>query len=82
MRPSRARSGVARTLPAREIEGRLDEMLRRTGESALQILRDDAKEIAKPLGLQDEYRRLDNLIGTLLGTRNTPLESPSAVCIS
>jgi hypothetical protein len=79
MRPSRARSGVPRTLPAREIEERLDEMLRRTGESALRRLRDDAKEISEPLGLQDEYRRLDNLIGTLLGTRNTPLESPSAI---
>ena len=79
MRPSRARSGVARTLPAREIEERLDEMLRRTGESALRKLRDDAREISEPLDLRDEYRRLDNLIGTLLSTRNAALESPSAI---
>jgi hypothetical protein len=79
MRPSRARSGVARTLPAREIEERLDEMLRRTGENALQKLRDDAREISEPLDLQDEYQRLDNLIGTLLGTRNAARESPSAI---
>src|SRR5258708_34714884 len=31
MRPSRARAGVARTLPARDIEERLDEILRRSG---------------------------------------------------
>jgi hypothetical protein len=43
MRPSRARSGMARTLPAREIEERLDEMLRRTGESALQRSADECR---------------------------------------
>ena len=32
LRPSRARDGVARTLSKREIEERLDEMLRRSGE--------------------------------------------------
>jgi hypothetical protein len=69
---------VARTLSAREIAERLDEMFRRAGENALQRLRDDAREISERLGLQAEYRRLDNLIGTLLGTRNAPLESPSA----
>jgi hypothetical protein len=79
MRPSRARDGVARTLPKREIEERLDEMLRRSGEAALQHLRDDAREISAQLDLRDEFRRLDNLIGTLFGTRDAPLESPVAV---
>jgi len=54
-------------------------MLRRAGESALQKLRDDAREISARLGLGDQYRRLDNLIGTLLGTLNTALESPGAI---
>jgi hypothetical protein len=79
MRPSRARAGVARTLPMRDIEERLEQILRRGGETALQRLRDEAKEISKLLGLQDEYRRFDNLAGTLLGTRHAPLESPSAI---
>lgn len=79
MRPSRARAGVARTLGAPEIEERLDEMLRHGGEGALQCLRDDARKIAKPLGMEDEFRRLDNLIGTLLGTRSAKLQSPLAV---
>ena len=79
MRPSRARAGVARTLGAPEIEERLDEMLRHGGEEALQRLRDDARKISEPLGLQNEFRRLDNLIGTLLGTRNARLKSPVAV---
>src|SRR2546426_437501 len=79
MRPSRARDGVARTLSKREIEERLDEMLRRGGEPALQRLRDEAREIAGLLGLPDEVQRLDALIGTLLGTCNAPLESPVGV---
>ncbi len=75
MRPSRARDGVARTFSRREIEERLDEMLHRSGEPALQRLRDDAREIAGPLDLSDELQRLDTLIGTLLGTRDAPLQS-------
>jgi hypothetical protein len=79
MRPSRARDGVARTLSKREIEERLDEMLRHGGEPVLQRLRDDARKIAGQLGLQDELQRLDALIGTLLGTRDAPLESPVGI---
>ncbi len=79
MRPSRARDGVARTLSKRELEERLDELLRRGGEPALQRLRDDAREIAGLLDLRDEFQSLDALIGTLLGTRGAPLESPVAV---
>jgi hypothetical protein len=78
MRPSRARSGVARTLSRREIEDRLDELLRHSGETALQRLRDEAREVSGQLLLNDEFRRLDNLIGTLLGTRQSRLESPVA----
>ena len=79
MRPSRARTGVARTLTSLEIEERLEEILRRSGEAALQRLRDDAREIANPLGLIEEFRRFDNLAGTLLGTRKAQLELPSAI---
>jgi hypothetical protein len=78
MRPSRARDGVARTLPKREIEERLDEMLRRGGEAALQRLRDDARKAARQLRMRGEFQRLDALIGTLLGSRRTQLESPTA----
>ena len=79
MRWSRARRGVARTLPKRDIEQRLDEMLRRSGEATIQHLRDEAREIAGELQLGREFKRLDTLIGALLGSRETPLESPVAV---
>ncbi len=79
MRPSRARDGVSRTLSKREIEERLDEMVRHSGEASLQRLRNDARGIADQLGLLEEFKRLDALIGALLGSRDTPLESPVAV---
>jgi hypothetical protein len=79
MRSSRARDGAARTLSKREIEERLDEVLRRSGETAVQRLRDEARKIARLLGMLDEFERLDILIGTLLGTHKAPLESPIAI---
>jgi len=79
MRPSRAREGVARTLTKREIEERLDEMLRHSGEAAVQKLRDNAREIASQLGLEAEFQQLDAMIGTLLGTRHAALQSPLSI---
>jgi hypothetical protein len=79
MRPTRARSGVGRTLFRREVEERLDEMLRRNGEPALQRIREDAKGIAEALGMPEELHRLDAIIGGLLGTREARLESPVGV---
>ena len=76
MRPSRARRGVARTLSQREIEERLDEILRHGGDLPVQRLRDEARDIAPQLDLPGEFQRLDALIGTLLGTRDVPLVSP------
>jgi hypothetical protein len=79
MRASRAREGVARTLPKREIEERLDELLRHSGETAIQRLRDDARQVAAQLRLPEEFQRLDALVGTLLGTRKAALDSPIAI---
>jgi len=79
MRSSRARESVARTLSKREIEERLDELLRHGGEPAIQRLRDDAREVSAQLMLPEEFQRLDALIGTLLGTREAALESAVAI---
>ena len=76
MRPSRARGGrVARTLSRAELEERLDGLLRRQGEGALNRMRDDARSLAPALGLGDEAEELGALIGTLLGTRDAKVES-------
>jgi len=76
MRPSRARGErVARTLSREEIEDRLDALLRRQGEAALNRLRDEAREIAPQLGLEEEFEAFNELIATLLGTRDTDVKS-------
>lgn len=80
MRPSRARSGrVPRTLRPAEVEERLDRLIRTAGKSAVNRLRDDARTIAVELGLESEAVQLDVLIGTLLGTRRSRLDSPVAI---
>ncbi len=76
---SRARGGrLPRTLSRKEIEERLDTLIRQQGEDALNRLRDAAREIAPQLGLEQEFEALNELIGALLGTRESEIESPLA----
>ncbi len=73
---------VARTLSRKELEERLEHLLQGAGSEALQSLRDGAKKIAPLLGLKKELNILDGLIGTLLGTRSSPLTSPLTIARS
>jgi len=80
MRPSRSSAKkVARTLSRKELEERLDLLLRQSGEAALGRLRDEARAIAPKLGLEAEARSLDDLIGTLLGSRQAQVNSAVAL---
>lgn len=79
LRPSRARSGVARTLPRAQIEELLERDLASGGEEALNRIRDEARSIAAEIGLQAEMAVLDKLIGALLGTRTANLVAPVAI---
>lgn len=69
-----ARAG-ARALPVAQLEQRLERILRDEHEGGLLALRDHARAIADDLGWQPAFRRLDGLIGTLLGTRSEALRS-------
>jgi Fic/DOC family protein len=75
MRPSRARSGVARTLKRSEIEAWLEQFLRNSGEERLNALRDQIKAVAPTLKVEGAAAEIDELIGTLLGTRSGKLAS-------
>lgn len=76
MSPSRERAGrVSRTVSREEIEQRLDSLVRQQGEAALNKLRDDTRAIAEPLGLNQQYEELSDLIGTFLGTREASTSS-------
>jgi hypothetical protein len=77
LRPSRARSGVSRTLAPAELEEWLERIARNRGEPDLLRIRDEARAIAPALGAEDEQRRLDELIAALLGTGDTGLVTES-----
>ena len=67
IRPSRARSGVARTLRREELEERFDRLARTRGEQALIELREEARALAPALGAERQLAELDRLIGASAG---------------
>ncbi|MGD1056122.1 MAG: Fic family protein [Solirubrobacteraceae bacterium] len=78
LRPSRARSSVARTLSRAELEAYLERLARVRSARALNELRDDAGPIARALDAEKQLDELDDLIGALLGTRETNLRTSAA----
>ena len=62
-----------------KVEERLAMICESRGESHLNVLRDEARQLAPSLGLMREYEKLDKLIGAILGTRQDHvLADPSA----
>jgi hypothetical protein len=71
MRPSRARGdSVARTLSSAELEHELSRLTSLRGREALNDVRDRAREVAATLDAEAEMKKLDDLIGSVRGTRN------------
>lgn len=66
---TRGRGWPARVLPQEAIEASLDRVLMIGGERRLNQLRDQAREVARVLGYQTQFKRLDTLIGALLGSQ-------------
>jgi hypothetical protein len=66
---TRGRGWSARVLPQEAIEASLDRALMVGGERRLNQLRDQAREVAQALGYQAQFKRLDTLIGALLGSQ-------------
>ncbi|MBK3780100.1 cell filamentation protein Fic [Paraburkholderia aspalathi] len=63
-----ARGSSARVLPQEDIEARLDKILTIRGDFKLNDLRDQARAVADKLDMVAEKKRLDGIIGALLGT--------------
>jgi hypothetical protein len=74
------RSGPdSKTLPIEEIEEKLEKIIQINGEKEINLLRDRAREIAEPLGMQKQFEKLNNLISALLSTNTSKnLISPAA----
>lgn len=80
MRPSRGKAGVARTLNRDELEAFLDRQISFGGEAAANAIRDEARAASEHLGMAAEMNELDQLIGTLLGSRKgAVLSAPAAI---
>jgi hypothetical protein len=67
---------VARTLTRPELEDWIDSLITQRGSEGVNGLRDRARTLAPQLGLEEEYRQIDGLIGTALGTRRDRTHSP------
>lgn len=79
LRPSRASAGrLPRTISRRDLEDRLDDLIRRAGIEAANGLRDDARRVAQQLDRVAEAANLSRLVGTLAGTHQERLSSPAA----
>jgi hypothetical protein len=67
---SRGRRGRApRTLTRPELEEWLESLIDQRGEEGFRTLREQVRALAPQLGLEDELRVLDPLMGAVLGTR-------------
>src|SRR5437879_9705302 len=66
---TRGRGWSDRVLPQESIETSLDRILTVGGRHRLNQLREQAREVAAALGYQVQFKRLDSLIGALLGTQ-------------
>ncbi len=83
LQETRRKSAEPKTLTISQIEERLEAIIRARGENGLNALRDKAKEISSKLGMQNEFRKLNQLISDLLATgKSKNLSSPAAIARS
>ncbi|MGH8209831.1 MAG: Fic family protein, partial [Steroidobacteraceae bacterium] len=76
---SRGDAAERRTLGSKAIEAWLERFISGDVSGATNKLRDAARTMATPLGLEEEFRELDGMIGALLGTRRVQLSAPAAI---
>lgn len=83
LQSTRKKGEESKCLPIKEVEERLEAIVRARGEQGLNALRDKAREIAGGLGMQKEFKKLNQLISELLATGpSRRLTSPVAVARS
>lgn len=70
LQETRRKIAEPKTLAISQIEERLEAIIRARGERGLNALRDKAKEISSKLGMENEFKKLNKLIGDFLPTEN------------
>ncbi|MEI6717152.1 MAG: cell filamentation protein Fic, partial [Betaproteobacteria bacterium] len=68
---SQSTSSIPKTAGKAAVEQRLLSICDARGEEALIEIRETARLKSKPLLLEKEFRKLDDLIGSILGTRTS-----------
>jgi hypothetical protein len=76
---SRGDPAERRTLGSEGVETWLTRFINRDVGGAANKLRDTARTVAGPLGLESEFKQLDKIIGALLGTQRARLTAPAAI---
>ncbi len=83
LQETRSQNEDSKVLPRRVIEEKLEAIIRARGEQALNILRDKARDISQALEMQKEFKKLNQLISSLLATgKSKNLTSPIALARS
>jgi hypothetical protein len=83
LQETRRKSTEPKTLTISQIEERLEIIIRARGEKGLNALRDKAKEISSTLGMENEFKKLNQLVSDLLTTgKSRNLTSPAAIARS
>ncbi len=75
---SRGDPARRRTLGTAGVQDWLARFISRDISGGTNQIRDAARSIARPLGLEPEFLQLDRIIGALLGTQKAHLTSPAA----
>lgn len=65
---STGRGVAAWVMPQTDIEARLEKILTIRGDFKLNDLRDQARDVAEQIGMSRQMKRLDGIIGAMLGT--------------
>jgi hypothetical protein len=78
LRTKTVRGALSPALPRKQVEERLDALIRHGGEGSANALRDQARSLVEDLDAAEAFPALDALIGALLRTRRTPLASAVA----
>lgn len=73
---------ISRCFSKSELEEYLDQTLSRYGEKSLNKIRDSMRKISQELGMDEEFIKINNIIGSLLQTHESPLQSKVAIARS
>lgn len=73
----RGKDGESKGLSQEEVEHRLEDMLSRGGEDALNSFRDRARSISEELGMSSEFEKLTRIISALLSTHESSVLTSS-----